>query len=150
MPDILEEWRRQQIPPGFIEEVDLLKEWRTQQALVKEPEKKPTKEPTWWEAAFGPPKEYEEVYAPELGKMVPGKRAEIPLGTKIIEDIKTDWVEWIGLGIFLGTYGALKAIPIVGESIISKNAAKFAKTNLPVFLMLLKLLRMPRFMLKWP
>lgn len=86
--------------------------------------------------AFGPPKEYKEVYAPELGKMVPGKRVETPLGTKIVERLKfeweSDWPNWIGLGIFLGTYGGLKAIPVAYEGIISKNASKFAKTNLPV------------------
>ena len=83
---------------------------------------------------FGPPKEYKEVYAPEFGRMVPGYRREVPLGTKIIERLKfeweSDWPQWLGLGIYLGTYGIFKYVPIRGETLINRAAKLFAKNNL--------------------
>jgi len=87
--------------------------------------------------AFGPPRRriirYE--YDPDLGKRIPVYKTEVPIGTKIIEGIKseweTDWPDWVGLGIGLATLGAMQ-LPAIQSYLISKSASKFAQKNLPV------------------
>jgi len=87
--------------------------------------------------AFGPPRKriirYE--YDPDLGKRIPVYKTEVPIGTKIIEEIKseweTDWPDWVGLGIGLATLGIMQ-LPAIQSFLISKSASKFAQKNLPV------------------
>lgn len=86
--------------------------------------------------AFGPPRKeiirYE--YDPDLGKKIPVHKIITPLGTKIINEIKsqweTDWPNWVGLGIGLATVGAIQ-LPTIQSHFISKSASKFAQNNLP-------------------
>lgn len=105
-------------------------EWEEILEKVKKPEEKTLapQDTSFWGKWFGSPK---KLYTTKEGE--PGFRIETPPGTKALEWLKeeweTDWPEWVGLGITLGSLGLIKGIPALQDSLLTKAAKLFARNN---------------------